>query len=98
MNIVSHEKNYNKKDNIIADIDSPDSFIAYFMELYNKNTPFNHFLLVGLLKDAVAKMSEMGNLRYAQNVVNFYSMLEATSRKRFEAVSAKLVGHCLQHM
>ena len=53
---------------------------------------------MGLLKDAVAKMSGMVNPRYAYNLVNFYSMLEATSRKGFEAVPEKSMGPCLQHM
>ena len=53
---------------------------------------------MGLLKDAVAKMSGMVNPRYAYNLVNFYSMLEATSRKGFEAVPEKLMGACLQNI
>ena len=37
MNISPHNKNDNNNYNNISEIDSPDSFIAYFMELYNKN-------------------------------------------------------------
>ena len=75
INISPHYKNYNNNDNKIAEIYSPDSFFAYFMELYNKNMQFKNYLLVVLLKYAVAKISGMGNPRYEYNVVNFYSML-----------------------
>ena len=40
----------------------------------------------------------MENPRYAQNVINFYSILEATSRKWFEVVSVNLMGTCLQQI
>ena len=66
------------------------------MDIYNIKPQFKNSLLVLLLKAAVEKISGMGDLRYYNNVVNFYSMLEATSRKGFEAVSEKLMGPCLQ--
>ena len=83
MNIAPHDKNDNNNYNAIEYIDSSDSFIVYLVEIYNTNPLFNHSLHVGFLKFAVAKMSVTINPRYAHNVVNFYSMLEATSRKGF---------------
>ena len=93
--IFRRMKNYNKNDNTIAYIYSPDSFISSFMDIYNIKPQFKNSLLVLLLKAAVEKISGMGDLRYSNNVVNFYSMLEATSRKVFEAVLENLIGHCL---
>ena len=40
----------------------------------------------------------MVNPRYAQDVVKFYSTLEATSRKGFDAVLSNLMGTCLYQM
>ena len=73
-------------------------FIKSSVELYNTMSRLNNSLLVGLIKDAVEKMSGMGNPRYAYNVVNCYSMLEETSRKGFEAISKNLTGPCLRQM
>ena len=71
MNIAPCDKNENNNDNTISDIESPDSFIASFMDVYNKNLQFNHSLLVGLLNSNVAKISGMGDPRCAHNLVNF---------------------------
>ena len=71
MNLVQHDKKYNNNDNTNAEVDSEYSFIASFIELYNKDLKLKNPLLVGLPKDDVTKMSGMGNKRYAQNVVNF---------------------------
>ena len=49
---------------------------------------------MGLIKTAFKKISGIGNPRYAQNVVNFYSMLEATSKKGFDVVLENLMGPC----
>ena len=98
MNIAPHGKNDKNNYNTIADIDYLYSFITYFMYIYNKNPQFKNSLLVRFIKAAVAKMSGMENLRYDQNVVKFYSMLEATSRKGFEAISLNLMGTCFCHM
>ena len=68
------------------------------MELYNTNPQFKNYLLLGLLKDSVAKMSGMVNTRYAYNVVNSYSMLVATSSKEFDDVSKNFIGPCLKYM
>ena len=49
-----------------------------------------------MLKADLAKKSGMGNMRYDQNVVNFYSMLEATLKKGFEAILENLMDYCLR--
>ena len=62
MNLAPHENNDNNNDNTIAEIDSPYSSIEYFVEFYNTNPQFKNYLLVGLIKAAVVKITRMSNL------------------------------------
>jgi hypothetical protein len=78
--------------------DSPDVFLSKFLSLYKTNPEFASSLICGLLRAAVAKMSGQKNPQYATHVLNFYSMIETSSRKSFEMVSANLYGPSLRQM
>jgi hypothetical protein len=51
-----------------------------------------------LLHAAVTWLSGEKNPKYAINVLNFYSMIDTSSRKLFEMVSANLHGPSLHQM
>ena len=68
------------------------------MDIYNTEPQLKNSLIVGFLKAAAAKISGMGNPRYVMNVVNFYSMMETTTRKGCEDVLADLMGPCLRQI
>jgi hypothetical protein len=82
-----------------ATAESPDVFLlAKFLDTCKTNPEFAGSLICGLLRAAVAKMSGQQSPPHATHVLNFCSMIESSSRKSFEMVSANLFGPSLRQM
>ena len=73
-----------------------DPFLESFPSMYHDNSKFRDGLLVALMSAFVSKASSHPNPKFLVDVVNFYIVLEATSRKAFGLVSVCLIGHCLR--
>jgi hypothetical protein len=84
-------------ESTVDHMESPDKFLAGFLEMYSKHKEkFSMSLLHGLIEAAIAKMSGYANPEFAVKVINFYSVLEASGRKGFNIASANLFGPSLR--
>jgi len=73
-----------------------DPFLESSLSMYHDNPTFRDGLRVALISAFVSKANGHPNPKFSVEVVNFYIILEATSRGALGLVSGNFLGPCLR--